>query len=66
MNTKKTKRGYAFGERQGSAKLTNKKVLTIRKLYESGRYSMRKLAKRYNVSAMTIHAVISRENWSHL
>ena len=52
------------GEGVPSAKLTEKKVLQIRKLAKS--VSMRELGRRYSVCHKTIGAVIHRESWAHI
>jgi NUMOD4 motif/Helix-turn-helix domain/HNH endonuclease len=53
------------GEKCPLAKLTDKKVLEIRKLHAQG-YSQRKLAKMFNVVPQTINYIIHRRNWAHL
>jgi len=57
---------YNLGEQSGMAKLTDEKVLSIRKEYKQGKTSHRKLAVKYNVDSSTIHAVINRETWRHV
>lgn len=56
----------ARGERQHSAKLTNKKVLEIRRRYKEEEVTKRRLAKEYGVSTVTITAVIQRRSWKHV
>ncbi len=50
------------GERTGSAKLTDTKVIIIRK----SRATVADLATRYRVSKAAIHFVLWRRTWKHL
>ena len=52
----------AKGESNGSAKLTEKDVLTIR----SSSLSLRELARQFNVASKTIFNVRANKNWRHL
>ena len=52
----------AFGETNGSAKLTNEQVRKIR----SDTRTSRKIAKDYNVSNMTVSYIKRRIKWKHL
>lgn len=52
------------GEDSGMAKLTEKKVLKIRKLYP--KFSQRKLAKMFNVCRGTICFILKRKTWAFL
>lgn len=56
----------ARGEGQGCAKLNNKKVIKIRKIYKTGKYSQREISEMFKVSKFTIYAVISRKSWKHI
>ena len=49
----------------GFSKLTENQVLTIKKRLKKGD-TLRKLAKRFNVSDMQIHRIKTGENWSHV
>lgn len=51
------------GESHPNAKLNEENVLEIRKLYKTGEYSQRKLAKIFNVSKYAIRCVIKRKSW---
>lgn len=46
--------------------LTEEQVIQIRKEYETGKYSRRELADKYEVSDSAIQAVIERKNWKHI
>lgn len=53
------------GETNLSAKLTNKKVLKIRKLHSQG-ISQRVIAKKYKVSFQSISLICLRKIWKHI
>lgn len=55
----------AIGIRNRHAKLTDKKVIQIRTLYECG-IPTRKLATKFRVTKRTIRSVVLRENWTHI
>lgn len=55
----------ARGEKMGNAKLTAKKVLTIRKLVADGRTAL-SIGKEFGVHAETIKAIIKGKSWGHL
>lgn len=48
------------------AKLTESKVIKIRKLYSDGGFTHLSLAKRYKVSENTICHIISYRSWKHI
>lgn len=54
------------GEQHGMSKLTEKKVIEIRKIYRSRVVPRAQLAKKYKVSRSTIDKVLSREDWKHI
>ena len=54
------------GESNGRAKLTKKKVLQIRVLYCSPKYSLWDLAHRFNMSLYAIWAIVTRRTWKHI
>lgn len=54
------------GENHGAAKLTEKMVVRIRKIYAAGGISQRKLAAQYGVSNATMSDVILRKKWKHI
>lgn len=53
----------AKGEKAGNSKLKSDMVNEIRMLYSSGKYSQRKLAKRFNVSKSTIQSIVTNVTW---
>lgn len=48
------------------SKLTEDKVISMRKLYETGQYSYSKLEEMFEVSKSTVSAVIRRKYWKHI
>ena len=54
------------GERNPNSKLTEKTVLEIRRLYESGKYRCSELAKMYKIGWTTVHEIVTNKRWSHL
>lgn len=55
----------AKGERQGRAKLTDKKVRNIRRLHAKG-WPQNIIAEHYNVSTSAIHYIITGKTWTHV
>lgn len=55
-----------IGERNGRSILTPQKVADIRNKYEPITYSLRHLAKEYNVHTTTIRNIISGKLWKHI
>lgn len=55
----------ARGERQGSSKLTDSRVVDIRSKYDLGR-TARELAYEFGVSKSSIERVLNRSSWRHV
>jgi hypothetical protein len=51
------------GEKGGNHKLTWKKVKKIRKLYATGKYTQRQLAKKFKVDDSTISGIVNFKFW---
>lgn len=51
------------GSRNGAAKLTEDDVRTIRRLYKTGRYMQKDLAKMYGLKQPSMSDIIRRVNW---
>lgn len=62
----KKKKGYPKGEGSYAAKLTQRKVLEIRKLITTGKYSNQDIGKMYGVDRTTIRDIASRKSWKHI
>ena len=58
--------GLFIGEKASNAKLKEKEVIMIRRLYRPLTPSARILAQKYNVSKSTIVNIINRETWKHI
>lgn len=54
------------GELHPSSKLKNEDILVIRDLYESGKYTQRDLAKKFNVYKNHIWKIIKGKSWGHI
>lgn len=54
------------GEGQGSCKLTEVKVLSIKQMYRAGGVSHKDLAGRFQVNQSTISRIITGKRWAHL
>lgn len=57
----------AYGERKKkSAKLTDNKVMEIRRLHRNNEYNQYELAKIFGVSVPTINLIVNEKTWKHL
>jgi hypothetical protein len=54
------------GESHKKSKLTEKKVLEIRKLYKTKKYTLDDLGKKYGVCFQSISMVVNRKIWTHI
>lgn len=54
------------GELNGMSKLTESQVLEIRNKYIPRKYSCRKLASEYGISATKVCQIINNKAWSHI
>lgn len=54
------------GELNGCSKLTNEKVLEIRRKFKPRVYTRKMLAKEYGVKESTIKDVVIRKSWKHI
>jgi len=60
------KRRHGHGDTHGNAKLSANDVITMRRLFASGKYTKAALARRFGVTPPTAQKVIDRKNWTHL
>lgn len=58
------KRRHAFGEAQGTAKLTEADVLEIRATWPT--VGVARLAEKYRISQRHLRAIVSRRFWKHI
>lgn len=57
---------HVFGERHPRALLTEPQVLEIRRLWAEEGYSLRRLAKMFQIHFMTVKFIVSRKTWKHI
>jgi len=61
------KKTYAFGEKSGSAKLTEQKVLAIRRLYSiNPKYNRKNIAKKLGIHPFSLNDIHRRKSWKHI
>jgi predicted XRE-type DNA-binding protein len=58
--------GGRTGSANGNAKLTEDIVREIRRLYATGEFSQRELARRFGVSQSVISRIVGRQIWKHI
>lgn len=63
MTDKSEKQRQSIGENHGMAKFTWTQVIEIRKLYNTGEYTMQQLANRFNVHQTSIADIITNKIW---
>jgi uncharacterized protein (DUF2336 family) len=56
----------ARGAANASTKLTESKVLEIRRIYGNGEATQRALARRFGVTQSVIGNIVRRELWKHV
>lgn len=54
---------HCHGETHGMSKLNNEKVMEIRQLYSTGRYTYKQLGEIYGVHLTSIRNVVKEYNW---
>lgn len=54
-----------YGEKNGMARLTDRKVRAIRRAYARGE-TQTELGRKYGVSTVAIHFVVHRKTWRHV
>jgi hypothetical protein len=54
------------GQKNGKSKLTEKKVIAIRKEYKKGKISQLFLANKYGVCQSTIDLIVRKITWKHI
>ena len=65
LHNKTTLRGN-FGENQKDAKLTDEKVIAIKKLLEDGELNQKQISELFEVSATTISDIKKGKKWNHV
>lgn len=54
------------GETRSNSKLTEEKVLEMRRLHKTAGVGKKKLSKMFGVSQSVAHRVIKNETWTHV
>lgn len=54
------------GELNVKAKLSEKDVLLIRKMYASGFFTQKELARKFGIDQTQISCIVLRKNWRHI
>ena len=54
------------GEKNPAAKLTEKEVLEIRKLYRTNNFTQVKLGDMFNVTSVLINKIVNNKIWRHI
>ena len=54
------------GEKSYNAKLTDSKVIKIRALYKTGKFTLSNLGKMFSVTFGTISKIVNNQRWKHL
>jgi len=62
----KLHRAEQCGEKAPGAKLTNDRVIMIRRLYKCGRYSYKQIAAICNVKYATVYGIVNYRSWKHI
>jgi hypothetical protein len=63
----KNRQAQQKGEAHGGAKLTNAKVLAIRKLYATGRFTQQELAYKFGLTDQSrISYIVNKKQWQHI
>jgi hypothetical protein len=52
-----------FGKRHGMSKMDNDKIIEIRKRYDTGLFSQRKLASMFGLAQSSIGSILRKETW---
>ncbi len=55
-----------WGELHPNTQLVKKQVLKIRRLYNTGNYKQKELARKFNVSCYVIYKIVRNKTWKHL
>ncbi len=54
------------GEQNTHAKLTEAQVISMRRLYSTGKYTQKEIAKMFEISERSASAIIRRYRWPHI
>lgn len=65
-NYSKDEKNKKRGSNNVHSKLTEKEVLKIRSMFETGRFNKVSLGKTFGVDRKNIHAIVTRKTWTHI
>lgn len=66
-NLKKWQTGnHIRGEKSPTAKTKEETVILIRKDFDSGNFTQRELAKKYDMPENRVHTIVRRKSWTHI
>ena len=57
---------HNIGEKNSMAKLSDKQVKEIRKLYTAEKFTKTELSKKFNISYRSIVNIVNYRSWKHL
>jgi hypothetical protein len=60
---RKERQSRLFGDKNGRCLMTKEKVIEMRKLYSTGKYSYRKLIKMFGISQTQVARILHKESW---
>lgn len=63
---KVTKNRQAKGSRNGQAKLNERDVTAIRKMYKKGFVTLKQVAEKFGVTYAMVHLIVTNKNWNHV
>lgn len=58
--------GIAYGEKSVKAKMSNKKVILMRRMFLTGKYSVSELGRFFNIHNSQAWRIIHRKVWRHI
>ena len=58
--------GSIKGEEHYFSKVTNKEVIRIRELYDTGKYFQREIGELFGISRSNVGEIIRRKTWTHI
>lgn len=63
---RKGRENYPIGERTGSAKMTEEKVLEMRSLWATGAYRICDLSRMFGLTHVPVICIVRRKTWKHI
>jgi predicted XRE-type DNA-binding protein len=57
---------FSMGEKHYIAKLSNKQIIEIRKMWSSGDFYQTEIAKKFNVHHTNISLIVNCKSWKHI